>query len=334
MLLDFGLTSLIELDLDSTGTTCTIRGEFLGHRAQRGLAELIKVNSKFNIRNEILAEAIEKKFLVYSWSIYKPLPAQKNHPTVGTNLFVGLIAMVFKGWLASLLIFQAMSVAHTAGHGDSANPLGERFVFNTLATGKDYPLLPEEYVTYFRQHKWDRNGFGLSHLASGVIWSSAKRKAVRVDSAQYGWRSNNATERGPTAGGIHISTFDFNRQDGNATNVIFTRDSMEKQDCVTYNIPAASTVFQALPATFLKESRASFSGEAMLEQHGLCDKWVAMFGETPVTFYFDRKGAWVRVDFVTPSSQASVVNEFYSMDATQPILDDIFAGFNRCPTTT
>lgn len=39
----------------------------------------------------------------------------------------------------------------------------KKWVFETVSQGKVPSLLPEEYATTFMQHKWDLDGFGVSH---------------------------------------------------------------------------------------------------------------------------------------------------------------------------
>lgn len=206
-----------------------------------------------------------------------------------------------------------------------------KFVFDSMQTGKVAPLLPEEYVTNFIQHKWNNNGFSISHISLGNIWSSFSRKIVRVDSAQHDWKSDNATTRGPRSGSIQISIFDFTRTDGLVNNIIYNKESMKRKPvCNNYTLTRDSAVIQVFPANFLRVSNAMFTGQELMNDYGLCDKWVVFFDKVPVTFYFNGTGKWVRVDFIGPPTKASVVNYFFNMDSEQKLDSEVFEGFNEC----
>jgi len=199
-----------------------------------------------------------------------------------------------------------------------------------MQTGKIAPLLPEEYVTNFMQHKWDYDGFGVSHISVGNIWSSYSRKIVRVDSAQQGWKSNNATLRGPRAGSIQISIFDFTRNDGLVNNIMYNKESMKRKPvCNNYTLTSDRAVVQVFPKNFLRLSNAIFTGQELTE-YGLCDKWMIFYGKVPVTFYFDSLGKWVRFDFIGPETKASVVTKFFNMDSEQKLENEVFEGFDEC----
>ncbi|KXN68047.1 hypothetical protein CONCODRAFT_21137, partial [Conidiobolus coronatus NRRL 28638] len=43
------------------------------------------------------------------------------------------------------------------------------------------PLLPDSYSANFMQHKW--NNISMTHISSGVIYSSYDKKRVRVDAS-------------------------------------------------------------------------------------------------------------------------------------------------------
>jgi hypothetical protein len=60
--------------------------------------------------------------------------------------------------LVILLGLSALSVSHDT-----------KWVFETVSEGKVAPLLPEEYVTNFVQHKWDQDGFRVSHVSAGIV---------------------------------------------------------------------------------------------------------------------------------------------------------------------
>jgi hypothetical protein len=87
---------------------------------------------------------------------------------------------------------------------------------------------------------------------------------------------------------------------------------------------------QVFPTNFLRVSNAMFTGQELMNDYGLCDKWVVFFDKVPVTFYFNSTGKWVRVDFIGPPTKASVVNYFFNMDSEQKLDSEVFEGFNEC----
>jgi len=206
------------------------------------------------------------------------------------------------------------------------------FVFDTVNSGKPAPPMPEEFVTNFMQHKWDQDGFGVSHIATGVIWHSFSRKLIRVDSAQHDWISNNATIRGPRAGSIQISIFNFTRTDGMVENTIFNARNFESSSCNQYELPLSQSSMQLFSETFLNDTNAGFAGEETLPTEGLCDKWTYFQGRIiPVTLYFNSHGKFIRTDFTTwPPLKASVVTTLFNMDTTPgAIADEVFENI-RC----
>jgi len=190
--------------------------------------------------------------------------------------------------------------------------------------------MPEEYVTNFMQHKWDQDGFGVSHVTTGAIWHSFSRKLIRVDSAQHDWKSNNATIRGPRYASIQISIFNFSRTDGIVENTVWNAKNMKNHTCHEYTFPLQQSTMQLFSTNFLNDSNAGFSGEETLPTEGLCDKWTFFLGSIPVTLYFDSHGKFIRADFTDwPPLKASVVTKFFNMDTTPGALaDDVFENIN------
>ncbi|CAO3601431.1 unnamed protein product [Absidia cylindrospora] len=211
--------------------------------------------------------------------------------------------------------------------------------YSPQSGGKVAPLLPAEYAFNFIQHKWNENGFGVSHVASGTWLSSLKENRVRVDISNYDWVSNNATIKGNIHAGTVTSLFDFNHvaKSGNVTNIYINTNNDLKPSCSMTEMPQTQAQGQVFPVHFIQQ-HGMYAGQETIQGIGATymntNKWIVFFGDTLVSFYFTADNDdWVRYDENAQAAKTSVVTWIYNLNQKATFDKTVFS-ITSCPAAT